>query len=130
VCAATTRTCDRATTLRDHRNPCATFAYSRRKLQMGCRRHETSSDAESDRAASGALGRDVLASARPCPVCGHAMAGRNTSACSHEWCAAWCRRRRCVPLPVAEAQAIRAKLTAALRTIDEAKATWEQYGSG
>ena len=96
---------------------------------MGCRRHETSSDAESDRAASGALGRDVLASARPCPVCGHAMAGRKTSVCSDK-CRAAKRRRRRVPLPVAEAQAIRAKLTAALRTIDEAKATWEQYGSG
>jgi predicted nucleic acid-binding Zn ribbon protein len=69
----------------------------------------------------------VLASSRPCPVCGEPMTGRKTSACSDKCRAAKSRRRR-VPLPVAEARAIRASLTTALEAVCKAKATLEKYG--
>jgi len=66
---------------------------------------------------------------RPCPVCGTPLRGRQTSACSDR-CRAKKSRRARVPLPVKEAQAIRANLTTALEAIGEAKATLEMYGGG
>ncbi len=65
---------------------------------------------------------------RPCPVCGAAMTGRQTSACSDKCRAAKSRQRR-IPLPVAEAKAIRESLTTALEAVWEAKATLEKYGA-
>ena len=55
--------------------------------------------------------------------------GRKTSACS-EKCRARKSRLARIPLPVAEAKAIRASLTAALEAVWEAKATLEKYGEG
>lgn len=52
------------------------------------------SDSESERAAVAARGGDVVASSRPCPVCGQAMTGRRASACSDKCRAAKSRRRR------------------------------------
>ncbi len=80
---------------------------------------ETSLREESERAAVAARGGDVVASPRPCPVCGEAMTGRKTSACSDRCRAAWSRRRR------AEAQTerdrrVRELLEAAMRIIEKA----------
>ena len=66
---------------------------------------------------------------RPCPVCGAPLRGRQTSAGSDRCRAAKSRRKR-VPLPVAEARAIRADLTRALEAVWGAKATLEKYGGG
>jgi predicted nucleic acid-binding Zn ribbon protein len=49
---------------------------------------------KSERAAVAARGEGVVASSRPCPVCGEAMTGRKTSACSDKCRAALSRRRR------------------------------------
>jgi len=49
---------------------------------------------ESERAASGHAGADVVASSRLCPICGEAMMGRRTSACSDRCRAALSRRNR------------------------------------
>jgi len=90
---------------------------------------KTFSGSESERAA---VAPPVVGSGepiRPCPVCGTPLRGRQTSACSDKCRAAKSRRRR-VPLPVAEAQAIRADLTRALEAVWEAKATLEKYESG
>lgn len=57
------------------------------------------------------------------------MSGRKTSACSDKCRAAKSRRRR-VPLPVAEAQAIQTSLRAALEAVYDAKAIVERYGGG
>jgi len=84
---------------------------------------------QSERAALVKPGGLVVGSPRPCPVCGQAMAGRKTSACSVK-CRAKKSRRARVPLPVAEAKNIRARLTLALEAVWEAKATMEKYGSG
>jgi predicted nucleic acid-binding Zn ribbon protein len=85
------------------------------------------SDSESERAAVAARGGAVVASSRPCPVCGQPMTGRKTSACSDKCRAAKSRRRR-VALPVAEAQAIRASLTTALEAVWEARSALGRYG--
>jgi hypothetical protein len=53
------------------------------------------------------------------------MPERKTSACSDKCRAAKSRRRR-VPLPAAEARAIRESLNAALEVVWEAKATLER----
>ena len=82
---------------------------------------------ETVRAAVAAPGVAVVASRGPCPICGHAMTGRQTSACSDK-CRATKSRRKRVPLPVADWRAIRASLTAALEAVWEAKATLEKYG--
>jgi predicted nucleic acid-binding Zn ribbon protein len=84
------------------------------------------SKSESERAASSVLGRDVVASPRPCPVCGGAMPGRKTSACSDRCRAAKSRRRRRVPLRVTEVREIRDSLTAALEAVWEALAILER----
>jgi predicted nucleic acid-binding Zn ribbon protein len=84
---------------------------------------------KSERSAPGVPGRDVVASPRPCPVCGEPMPGRRRSACSDK-CRATKTRTRRVPLPVSEAQAIRASLTAIIDAAWEAKATLEMYGCG
>jgi|OpeIllAssembly_1097287.scaffolds.fasta_scaffold2229890_2 predicted nucleic acid-binding Zn ribbon protein len=54
---------------------------------------------------------------RPCPVCGTPLRPGQTSACSGK-CRAILSRRRRVPLPMAEAKAIRASLTAALEALE------------
>jgi len=90
--------------------------------------HEALSDSESERAAVAARGGAVVASSRPCPVCGEPMTGRKTSACSDRCRAAKSRRRR-VPLSVDEAKAIRASLTTALEAVSDAKSTLERYGN-
>ncbi len=82
---------------------------------------------KSERAAVGAHVVAFPEAIRPCPVCGQAMTGRKTSACSDKCRAAKSRRRR-VPLPVTEAKAIRDSLTAALEAVWEAKAVLERYG--
>jgi hypothetical protein len=56
------------------------------------------------------------------------MTGRKTSACSDECREAKSRQRR-VPIPVAEAKAIRANLSTALEAVWEARTTLEKYGS-
>ena len=66
---------------------------------------------------------------RPCPVCGTPLRGRQTSAFFDRCRVAKSRRKR-VPLPVAEVQAIHAGLTRALEIVWEAKATLEKYGGG
>jgi hypothetical protein len=83
----------------------------------------TSLPEKSERAAVAAPGVAVVASSRPCPVCGQAMTGRRRSACSDRCRAAKSRRGR-LPLPVAEANTIRASLTTAL------EAVLERYGGG
>jgi hypothetical protein len=85
-------------------------------------------DSKSERAAVAAPGVPVVASSRPCPVCGQAMTGRKTSACSDRCRAAKSRRKR-VPLPVDKYRDIRASLTAALEAVWEARAALERYGS-
>lgn len=82
---------------------------------------------ESERAAPSARGADVVGSTRPYPVCGAPMTGRKTSACSDKRRAAKSRQGR-IPLPVAEAEAIRARLTAALEAAWEVKTTLERNG--
>ena len=72
------------------------------------------------RAAVAPRGGAVVASSRPCPVCGQAMTGRRTSACSDK-CRATKSRRQRVPIPVDKYRDILASLTAA-------KATLEKYG--
>ncbi len=88
---------------------------------------KTCSGSEPERAAPSAPGGHVVASLKRCPVCGLPMTGRKTSACSDKCRAAKSRRRR-VPLPVAEAKAIRARLTAALEAVWDAKNTLDRYG--
>ena len=73
-------------------------------------------------------GAGMVASPRPCPVCGAPLRGRQRSACSDKCRAAKSRMRR-VPLPVAEAREIRATLTIILEMAYEAKVTLEKYGN-
>ena len=87
------------------------------------------SESEPERTALAAPGGAVVASSRPCPVCGQPMTGRQTSACSDR-CRATKSRRKRVPVPVGEYRDIRASLTAALEAVWEAKATLEKYGCG
>ncbi len=87
---------------------------------------EACSKTKSERAAVAARGGDVVASSRPCPVCGEPMTGRKTSACSDKCRAAKSRRRR-LPLPVAEAREIKASLTMILDTAWQIKATLDRY---
>jgi predicted nucleic acid-binding Zn ribbon protein len=84
-------------------------------------------DSQSERAASGPSVPDVLASSQPC-VCGTAMSGRQTTACSDRCRAAKSRRAR-VPLLVREVREIRARSTTILERAWEIKATLERYGS-
>jgi len=89
----------------------------------------TLSGSESERAA---VALPVVGSGepiRPCPVCGTPLRGRQTSACSDK-CRAVKSHGQRVPLPVAEARAIRADLTRALEAVWGAKATLEKYGGG
>jgi predicted nucleic acid-binding Zn ribbon protein len=65
---------------------------------------------------------------RPCPACGRVMPGRRTSACSDR-CRAAESRRRVIPLPVAEATALRASLTRALPAVEGSKAAMARYGA-
>lgn len=87
------------------------------------------SDSKTERAAVAAPGVAVVASSRPCPVCGKPLTGRQTSAYSDR-CRATKSRRKRVPLPVTEWRDIRASLMAALDAVGEAKATLEKYGNG
>ena len=86
------------------------------------------SDSESERAAPGDARAGVVGSPKRCPVCGAPMLGRKTSACSDRCRAAKSRGRR-VPLPIAEAKAIRASLATALEAVSDAKTTLERYGN-
>ena len=86
-------------------------------------------DSESERAAVAARGEGMVASSRPCPVCGQPMTGGQTSACSGK-CRAIKSRRRRILLPADEDTAIRAKLRSAMEAIWEANATLERYGGG
>jgi len=79
--------------------------------------------------AHSAASGNLVASSRPCPVCGAPLRGRQRSACSDRCRAAKSRRGR-LPLPVAEANTIRASLTTALEAVWEAKAVLERYGGG
>ena len=76
----------------------------------------TSLPPESERAAVAAPGVAVVASPRPCPVCGQAMAGRRTSACSDKCRAAKSRRRR-LQIPAEDFEAIRARLMTVLEAL-------------
>ena len=55
---------------------------------------KTYSGSEAERAAPSAPRSDVVASPKRCPVCGGAMPGRKTSACSDKCRAALSRRMR------------------------------------
>jgi len=90
---------------------------------------KTYSGSEAERAAASASGSDVVASPKRCPVCGGAMPGRRTSACSDR-CRARKSRLARVPLPVGEAREIKASLTMILETAWAIKAALERYGSG
>lgn len=70
----------------------------------------------------------MVGSARACELYGAALTGRPQQRC----CSARCRAGKCrhgrVPLAVAEAKEIRAKLAMILETAYEAKATLRRYG--
>lgn len=55
--------------------------------------HEASSNSQSERAAVSAVVVTSLEAFRPCPVCGEAMTGCKTSACSDRCRAAKSRRK-------------------------------------
>ncbi len=80
---------------------------------------ETSLREESERAAVAARGGDVVASPRPCPVCGEPMPGRRTSACSDKCRAAKSRRRRAASHTERDRR-VRALLEAAMRVLGKA----------
>jgi predicted nucleic acid-binding Zn ribbon protein len=63
-------------------------------------------------------GGPVLASSRPCPVCGEAMTGRKTSACSDKCRAALSRRTRAAEQAERD-QRVRGLLEAAVRVLGE-----------
>ena len=67
--------------------------------------HEVCCDSESERAAVAPAGEAVVASSRPCPVCGAPMTARKTSACSDRCRVAKSRRQRSDELARLEAQA-------------------------
>ena len=69
---------------------------------------EPYSDSESERAALAQPGRYVVACQQPCRVCGQAMTGRKTSACSDTCRAAKSRRKRGDELALVEDQLNRA----------------------
>ena len=71
-------------------------------------------DSESERAAMAPAAGNVVASPLPCPVCGQAMTGRKTSACSDKCRAALSRRRR-VEAQAARDRRVREFLEAAIR---------------
>jgi predicted nucleic acid-binding Zn ribbon protein len=83
---------------------------------------ETCSDSETERAPLVMPGRRVLASPRPCPVCGQAMTGRKTSACSDRCRAALSRRKRTEGLTRRD-RCVRELLEAALRVLTEVRRT-------
>ena len=87
---------------------------------------EAYSDSKSERAAPSARGADVVGSSRRCPVCGQAMTGRKTSACSDRCRAAksWLAR---LPLPVTEARNMKTQLTTILETAWAIKETLERH---
>jgi predicted nucleic acid-binding Zn ribbon protein len=76
----------------------------------------TSFPPESERAAPGHAGADVVASRGPCPVCGQAMLGRRTSACSDRCRAALSRRTRAEQLAERDRR-VRELLEAAVRVL-------------
>ena len=83
----------------------------------------TSLPEKSERAAVAAPGVAVVASSRPCPVCGQAMTGRRRSACSDRCRAALSRRRRTEELAKRD-QWVQELLEAAVRVLarlDEAR---------
>jgi len=71
---------------------------------------------KSERAAVAHAGGAVVASPRPCPVCGHAMTGRRTSACSDKCRAALSRRTRAEQQAERD-QRVRELLEAAVRVL-------------
>jgi predicted nucleic acid-binding Zn ribbon protein len=71
---------------------------------------------ETVRAAVAAPGVAVVASPRPCPVCGQAMTGRKTSACSDRCRATKSRRTRTEGQSEREGR-VRELLEAALRVL-------------
>jgi hypothetical protein len=75
-----------------------------------------SSDIKSERATASAPVVTSPEAFRPCPVCGQAMRGRKTSACSDRCRAATSRWTR-IPLPVVEARAIRESRGAILEPV-------------
>lgn len=68
----------------------------------------------------------MVALAQPCPVCGHAMTGRKTSACSDTCRAAKSRLAR-PALPVSEAREMKALLMTILDSAWRIKAVLERY---
>lgn len=64
-----------------------------------------------------------------CPICGTALRGRQTSACSDKCRAALSRRKR-IPVKAEEFRNVRALLKTTLESLWEAKATLEKYGGG
>jgi hypothetical protein len=78
----------------------------------------SSSDSQSERAAVAAPGVAVVASRGPCPVCGEAMTGRRTSACSDRCRAAKSRRQRIDAQTEREGR-VRELLEAAVRVLGD-----------
>lgn len=70
--------------------------------------HGASSDSQSERAAPSASGGGVVGSAGRCSVCGGAMPGRRTSACSDKFRAAKRRWKRGDDLALVEESLTRA----------------------
>ncbi len=90
---------------------------------------ETGTDQEkSERAPLVKPGGPVVGSARACVVCGAPLTGRPQQKCCSARCRAAKSRRARVPIPVAEAQEMRARLTTILETAWEIKAALERYG--
>ena len=89
---------------------------------------EADCDSESERPTLAQSVRAVVNSPKRRPVCGGAMTGLKTLACSDK-CRVLKRRRARVPLPVAEAGESRANLTTILETAWAIKARLESYGN-
>jgi len=71
---------------------------------------------ESERAPLAVPGEGVVASSRPCPICGTALTGRQESACSDRCRAARSRRRQTEGLAHRDRR-VRELLEAALRVL-------------
>lgn len=85
-------------------------------------------DSEFERAALAQSVMAVVSSPKRRPVCGEAMTGLKTLACSDN-CRARKSRMRLGPLPVAEARKITANLKTILETAWAIKARLERYGN-
>jgi hypothetical protein len=80
-------------------------------------RGELCFDSESERAASSAAWRDVVASPRACAVCGAVLTGRPQQKCCSARCRAAWSRRRPVELQAEPDQRVRELLETAIRVL-------------